>query len=419
MPHSTVPPSGPFFVTAQQRIALARERYFEQGERPSGLVPEAVIQSWSRCLRARRAPVEQATFSPVTASRAHHTLARNRTLLESAQPLLRELEQAIHGSGCRFLLTDAQGVVIDSSPALATDGPVTRLVSRVGVDLCEGEVGTSAPGIVVQTGSACAVHGAEHYFENIHGMYCAAAPIREASGSLAAVLDISLEDRPLPFDVPALVGMYATGIENRLLIACSRSPLLLRLQVNPTLFGTPLEGLVALDDDGGVAWMNPTADRLLMRPELRGGSRPPVSELLAADFETFLAAAASGNARLHRAVNGLSVWVSAQLLASDGLSGTQVALGVAAPVQAPALAPAAAPAPAAVVAPSPAPVVPPASASTPDSPATPVSLQNASRRAIEQALVAARGNVSRAARTLGVSRGLLYRRLREWGRTRD
>ena len=363
---------------------------------------EAVIQSWSRCLRARRAPVEQAAFSPVTASRAHHTLARNRTLLESARPVLQELEQAIHGSGCRFILTDAQGVVIDASPSSHSDGAVTRLVTRVGVNLGEHEVGTSAPGIVVQTGSACAVHGAEHFFDNIKGMYCAAAPIREASGSLAAVLDISIENQTLPFDVPALVGMYATGIENRLLIACSRSPLLLRLQVNPTLFGTPLEGLIALDDDGGVAWMNPTADRLLMRAELRGGGRPQVEELLGAHFDTFLAAAATGTARMHRATNGLGVWVSAQLLVPDGLRGTQVALGQPTP-------PAAAPE---VAVPPPA-----ANPPTPAAPAAPVSLQDASRQTIEQALTAAKGNVSRAARTLGVSRGLLYRRLREWSQT--
>ena len=35
---------------------------------------------------------------------------------------------------------------------------------------------------------------------------------------------------------------------------------------------------------------------------------------------------------------------------------------------------------------------------------------------IEQALARCQGNISQAARMLGVSRGLLYRRLREWGR---
>ncbi|HQS22756.1 MAG TPA: helix-turn-helix domain-containing protein, partial [Acidovorax defluvii] len=47
-------------------------------------------------------------------------------------------------------------------------------------------------------------------------------------------------------------------------------------------------------------------------------------------------------------------------------------------------------------------------------PAPAPSLDEASRVLIEQTLAQCQGNVSRAARLLGVSRGLLYRRLREW-----
>lgn len=49
------------------------------------------------------------------------------------------------------------------------------------------------------------------------------------------------------------------------------------------------------------------------------------------------------------------------------------------------------------------------------SPLSSPSLDEANRRLIEQTLAQCQGNVSRAARRLGVSRGLLYRRLREWG----
>ncbi|MGH8796423.1 MAG: GAF domain-containing protein, partial [Caldimonas sp.] len=75
---STAPPQ-PFFTTPEQRLALARERYFDEGIRPSGLVSEAVIQSWSRCLQARRRPGEAISFEPVTESRSRSTLARSLT----------------------------------------------------------------------------------------------------------------------------------------------------------------------------------------------------------------------------------------------------------------------------------------------------------------------------------------------------
>ena len=34
-------PAQPFFSTPKQRLALARQRYFEEGVRPSGLVSES------------------------------------------------------------------------------------------------------------------------------------------------------------------------------------------------------------------------------------------------------------------------------------------------------------------------------------------------------------------------------------------
>ncbi|MFO1297186.1 MAG: TonB-dependent receptor [Rubrivivax sp.] len=43
-------PAQPFFTSPEQRVALARDRYFEHGERPSGLsMSETVLQSWTRC----------------------------------------------------------------------------------------------------------------------------------------------------------------------------------------------------------------------------------------------------------------------------------------------------------------------------------------------------------------------------------
>ena len=49
-------PANPFYASPEQRVALARQRFFEDGVRPSGMVSEAVIQSWSRCLRSHPDP---------------------------------------------------------------------------------------------------------------------------------------------------------------------------------------------------------------------------------------------------------------------------------------------------------------------------------------------------------------------------
>jgi transcriptional regulator of acetoin/glycerol metabolism len=114
-------PSNPFFVTAQQRLALARRRYFEEGVRPSGQVSEAVIQSWQRCLQARHDPTRVPEFNPVTTSRIHSVLGRSRLLIEAARDELGQLQATLAGTSGTAILTDAQGS--SSAPRSPARGP--------------------------------------------------------------------------------------------------------------------------------------------------------------------------------------------------------------------------------------------------------------------------------------------------------
>jgi transcriptional regulator of acetoin/glycerol metabolism len=80
MQHTSMTPQ-PFFSTPTQRLALARQRYFDEGTRPSGLVSEGVIQSWSRCVQAHRDPSERvqpghAEPHPLRAGAQHQLAAR-------------------------------------------------------------------------------------------------------------------------------------------------------------------------------------------------------------------------------------------------------------------------------------------------------------------------------------------------------
>jgi sigma-54 dependent transcriptional regulator, acetoin dehydrogenase operon transcriptional activator AcoR len=381
---------GPFFATPGQRVALARERYFNEGVRPSGLVSEPVIQSWARCLGRHRQPGELPAFDPVTKARIATTQMRNRQLLDAAAQDLSQLNAALAGTACRAILTSHDGVVVYSTPAASGDGGLMPIVTRVGVDLGESAVGTAAPGLASCTGKVCVVHGAEHFFSGISAMYCAAAPIRDARGDIAAVLDLSSEGETFRFDAASMVSLYATGIENRLLEAQSRQHVLLRFQASPAMLRTPLEGLAAVAGDGRVVWINASGASLL------GCDRAPRGDaccesLLGLNIESLLALAHEGRTRVHRVTSGLSLWMQAQL--PDGVPARRVTV----------------PAASAVVTSSATEATPIAGAAEPSTEQT---LEDTSRALIERTISECRGNLSAAARRLGVSRGLLYRRLR-------
>ena len=240
----------------------------------------------------------------------------------------------------------------------------------MGVNIAEDAVGTGAPGVAVRTGEVCHVRGGEHFFRCLASLHCAAAPVRDASGRTVAMLDLSSEAGPFRFDAGAMAHMYATCIENRLLVGAARMHLLLRFQSSRSMFGTPLEGLAAVDGEGMVRWFNGVGAQLFDCPR-RPAEGMAAEEVFGLGLNQLLELAHHGQARPQMLPTGLTLWMEARL---DEASSAE------APSEAPS------------------------------------SLGEASRELIEQALARCQGNISQAARMLGVSRGLLYRRLREWGR---
>lgn len=387
MTHGQHLPANPFYASAAQRIALARQRYFEEGIRPSGMVSEAVIQSWTRCLHARQDPSRSVEFEPVTPSRVHGALRLNQQLLAAATDEMARLQYTLAGTSGTAMLTDAQGIIIGSTFVQARSHerlmPVT---TRIGVNLSEEAVGTTAPGVTARTARPCVVSGAEHYFGNVQTMHCAAAPIHDIRGQLAGVLDLSSEGLPFGFDAGSVVGHYAAEIENRLLCAQSTEHLVVRMQIAPNLLDTPMAGLAGITGDGRLDWFNGAAARLL---GLRDGmataqARGGVEAHFGVPLSTLIGWSTPAQPQPLHLPNGLMLWVRCDWRSRDGHR----------PVHAVAPKPVAA-------------SVPPVE--RPDSTA---SLRETEHQAIVQALAEHGGNVSKTARALGVSRGRVYRHLR-------
>lgn len=348
----------PFFRNPAERVAWARQRYFDEGLRPSGLVSEPLFQSWQRCLQAGLRPQDRPDFDPVTRTRAAHARARGHTLLEAARQEFEQLDGMLAGTGCRTVLVDGQGIVLRATPAPGAGRGVLDVATRVGVQLSEARCGSTAPGVSASSGDACTVHGGEHFFGMLQQVHCAAAPILQRDGTLVGVLDLSIEGRPFGFDALGIVRLAATAIENRLATQQARDQLRLAFQISPGMLGTPLEGLALVDGRGQVGWVNPAGQALL------GGGPGDVEARLGLTLDGLLAHGSTPAP--HRLPSGLMVW-----------------LAVSAPGR---------PAP----------------------PPPPSALDDVHRRHIEATLADCRGNIAAAARRLGVSRGLLYRRLRAW-----
>jgi sigma-54 dependent transcriptional regulator, acetoin dehydrogenase operon transcriptional activator AcoR len=406
-------PSQPFFRTPEQRAALARQRYFEEQASPSGLVSDAVVHSWNRSRSLGHKPGKIPALDPVSKSTFNAALARNRTLLQAAELELNALEASLAGTQCRVILTDANGVVVH---VMQGEGEphqtVLNLASRVGVNLCEGHLGTTAPGIVVHTGMASAVLGCEHYYDMFQALRCAAAPIRDIQGRMVGVLDVSTEACGFGFDAASVVGIFATSIENRLLRAQSEHLLVLHFQSAQSLLNTPMEGLVGVSAQGQVEWINGTASSLLGRKGV--GPTGSVEDVLGTHLNRLLALCGAPQATLLHLPCGLGIWVRAELRTSSGI---HVDLAPSIPTFTPAFTEPSEEAPAvAARAPEALEKEPGADGramgEAPEPSIEAPSLAEALQHLIEKTLAANNGNVARTARLLGVSRGMVYRHLK-------
>lgn len=367
--------AGPFFSTPEQRWALARERFFDQGQRPSGLVSEAVLQSWIRCqalgLLADRWPGAM----PVSGLRLDTARRHARDLRQAAEGPLQELRQALQASPIGIALVDPKGLLLEvwpGAPGLAA-----------GEDWSEAAQGSTAVALALHQGQPQQVRGPEHFFQAQAGQQSAAAPVLDRQGLVAGLLLLVASTEGFGFDPVAVASQYASAIEHRLLrLQAGAEALVLEFQTSPELLGTPLAGLLGVDAPDRVAWLNGVARRLTGVAGEDG--LPDVATLLGLDGAALAAWAQTPQARPLGLPNGLTVWLRP------------------------------------VVARETSPVVPEASAAAvPAAPPAAERLDEASRALIDRTLSACAGNVSQAAKQLGISRGRIYRHLQSQGRARD
>lgn len=390
--------SNPFFRNAEQRVALARERFFHEGERPRGLVSDSVIRSWERCLGGGLMPQLRPEFEPVSRQRTRRAIDRNRLLQQAALPECEQLESRLSGTHCKALLTDRDGIVVHATASAGAAGPLLETAGRVGVFLGESNFGSTAPGIATQGQEACTVSGGEHFFTLLQPMHCAAAPIHDRSGRLLGALDLSVEGRAFGFDALTLVRLTASAIEQRLFVAQSQRQTVLRLQLAAGLLESPLAALIAFDEDGRVTALNGSAMQLL---QVEPRHAPlDLRELLGIGAGALHDATRPGRTQALALRCGLKVFACIEPPRAPGpMPEPQVDAPAGLQPQPPT----------ALQPPSPAPHAQAAESSADQD------LRRARDHLIADALRRHRHNVSRAARELGVSRGLVYRHLQRRG----
>lgn len=360
-----------------QQIAMARQAVLHDGKSMSRTGTQPWIErSWQRCLASGKTPDQKPSFDMIAPTARQRLVEANQALLRTARPVLQSLSQAIASTRYFAVMTDAQGVVIDAYGAIDRSDRRADLITRIGTDLSESRLATTAISAALTELQPVWLHRGEHFFDMNSVYSCAGAPLFGPDGACIGMLDltgIEAAERP---ELKHLVAQSARSIENALTLGQlkSNSDLLIRLNWPGRTLGDETDGLVCLNADGYVTAANQMARIMVpqLLPQLTAPDKSALhaSDLFAMSFDTLFDAARkqSGKSALE-----VPLWTGLRLHALPVL-GAQVG-------------------------------------AQSDQPAAPPHLRDIETALILKAVADARGNVMQAAKALGISRATVYRRL--------
>ncbi|MCA0922249.1 GAF domain-containing protein [Pseudooceanicola nanhaiensis] len=168
------------------------DRVYETAQSKSAAARSRLAASWRRSLEKHGLdPGERRAPGRVEATSLGDRRAALGDFLQLATPRLDQLFQLVGGSGCGVLLTDAQGVVLETRCREA-DAPVFREWGLwEGADWSEAAEGTNGIGTCLAERRQVVIHREDHFYARNTAMSCLDAPIHGPDGRLLAALDVS------------------------------------------------------------------------------------------------------------------------------------------------------------------------------------------------------------------------------------
>ena len=362
------------------QIAAARQAVLHDGKSTSHKGTHAWIeQSWQRCMADGKKPNQKVSFDMIAPAAMRRLVEANRDLLQTARPVLQSLTHAIASTRYFAILTNAQGVVIDAHGAIDRSDRRADLITRTGTDLSEQALATTTISAALTELRPVWLHRGEHFFDANSVYSCAGAPLFGPDGACIGMLDLTGIDAAERPELKHLVAQSARSIENALTISQLKNQrdLLIRLNWPGRTLGDETDGLVCLNADGYVTAANQMARLMVPQLLLQLAPQPPLhaSDLFAMSTDILFDAARSQSSNLALEV---PLWTGLRLHALP-LFGGQAGTVKHAQLDATA--------------------------------APPQPLKDIETALIRKAVDEARGNVQKAAKTLGISRATVYRRL--------
>jgi|GEM_PF-117044 len=230
-------------------------------EKVSFIRPE-VMSSWKRSLNRGLDPYK---LYPIflTPKNLKRKLEENRELIEIASPFLEALVSNLEGSGFRVDLLDKDLYILKQFGEPGVLETACKQDSCPGASRGEKESGTNAINLAAVLGRPVQLVGPEHYNAQLQYWTCSATPLFDEHGDLLGVVNIAghylkAHQHTLGMTIAMGKAIEFSWRQNRL-----RKEKELTTKYIESIVDSIFDGLVALDGQGRIAFLNRTAGELL------------------------------------------------------------------------------------------------------------------------------------------------------------
>ena len=228
----------------------------------------AVKASWRPCVENHRLKPgrgHEVHILPQHRLREHQE--RTEQLIRMSRSALEGLYRLIGAHGYILVLADPSGVAVDYIGDPTFENQLRKAGLFLGAEWSEARAGTCGVGSCIVTGEALTIHQEDHFDVEHTPLTCTAAPIYDAVGNIAAVLDISALRSPESKLSQALFLQTLTTTARRIEVAglmeSARSEWVLRFSHAPDTVAVDPDGAVSLDGAGRILGATRTGHKLL------------------------------------------------------------------------------------------------------------------------------------------------------------
>lgn len=237
----------------------------QQGVVPEGMLRDEIDASWRRSLGHGR---RLGDGCETRRTRSADLLADNRQFIEAATPVIEQLVAQFDPAqgGGLIILANAQATIVAVEGC--TDA-LQREVRDIAPGVCWSETlrGTNALGTALLEARPMVIDYNEHFLDRLSPFCCTSVPIRDPSGRVQGVLDLTRQGHNRhPHDSVSLLQLSASQIESRLFSACYPRQLILAFHPRREYLESSWQGLLAIGTEGELLAANQHACTLLRQP---------------------------------------------------------------------------------------------------------------------------------------------------------